>query len=134
MHPHEVADTGYETPCWLYKGTIQAGGYGFTAKPLGDTRYAHVQAYEAANGPVPKGHVLHHLCEQKACVRPSHLEDVTRAHHASIHHRLPEGVDEAIRRATGSTRQIARLLGVSKSHVARIRLLDRLEAEAQETL
>lgn len=38
---------------------------------------AHVWAYEQKIGPVPEGLVLDHLCRNKLCVRPSHLEPVT---------------------------------------------------------
>jgi hypothetical protein len=40
-------------------------------------RVAHAVAYEALHGPVPPGRELDHLCENKLCVNPSHLEPVT---------------------------------------------------------
>ena len=39
---------------------------------------AHRQSYEAAYGPVPAGLELDHLCRQRACNEPRHLEAVTR--------------------------------------------------------
>lgn len=35
--------------------------------------------YELETGPIPDGLDLDHLCRVRACVRPSHLEPVTRA-------------------------------------------------------
>lgn len=40
---------------------------------------AHRVAYELAVGPIPVGLELDHLCRNKACVNPIHLEPVTHA-------------------------------------------------------
>lgn len=62
--------------CWNWTGTITGEGYGqFTAQRA---RWrAHRLAWMWANGPVPSGLVLDHLCRNRACVRPDHLEAVT---------------------------------------------------------
>ncbi|MEU8619929.1 HNH endonuclease signature motif containing protein [Streptomyces sp. NPDC048623] len=39
----------------------------------------HRVTYEAANGPIPVGLVVDHLCRVPACVNPFHLEAVTNA-------------------------------------------------------
>jgi uncharacterized UBP type Zn finger protein len=40
--------------------------------------YAHRVSYEAANGPIPEGLVIDHLCRVAACINPDHLEAVTQ--------------------------------------------------------
>jgi hypothetical protein len=69
--------------CWLWKaGRLHLrGGYG-EVHWNGKTQRAHVVAYVLSIGPVPTGHELDHLCQNTACVRPDHLEPVTRAEHA----------------------------------------------------
>lgn len=37
----------------------------------------HRLTYEAANGPIPRGLQIDHLCRNRACCNPTHLEAVT---------------------------------------------------------
>jgi hypothetical protein len=112
---YDVEDRGYDTPCWIWKQRPNGGGYGqFFAS--GVHHYAHVASYELAFGTVPDGHVVHHRCEQRICIRPDHLDCITRADHARVHAKISPEIAEEIQRATGSTRQIARRYGVSKTH------------------
>lgn len=62
-----------EGECWVYLGTINNNGYGTI---LG--KAAHRYFYEHTVGPIPEGLQIDHLCRNKACVRPEHLEPVTR--------------------------------------------------------
>ena len=41
------------------------------------TRPAHAVEWELTNGLVPEGKELDHLCEQRDCIEPTHLEPVT---------------------------------------------------------
>lgn len=70
----ERADNG----CWIWRASIRPNGYGqFNA---GNKRIvkAHRFSYEMFRGPAPEGLDLDHLCRNRACVNPDHLEPVTR--------------------------------------------------------
>jgi hypothetical protein len=58
--------------CWLWTAALTSG-YGAWGN-----RRAHRLVYEALVGPIPQGLQLDHLCRNRACVRPEHLEPVTQ--------------------------------------------------------
>lgn len=66
--------------CWVWTGATR-GGYG-SFEVGGRKRpcnyiLAHRFAFQLANGEIPQGLELDHLCRNQLCVRPSHLEVVT---------------------------------------------------------
>ena len=62
--------------CWLWTGHLTWDGYG--GFWLGKTEVrAHRYAYELLVGPIPEGLTLDHLCRNRPCVHPLHLEPVT---------------------------------------------------------
>lgn len=68
-----------EDGCWLWTGCITKGGYGSFRNEHGKTENSHKWAYKVFIGPVPEGLELDHLCRNRACVNPNHLEPVTRS-------------------------------------------------------
>lgn len=64
------------TPCWLWTGSKNRGGYG-QIKVAKKTLRTHCLAYTLIKGPVPEGLYLDHLCRVKECCNPDHLEPVT---------------------------------------------------------
>lgn len=64
--------------CWVWTGEIVAKGYG-RIRVNGKSVRAHRWSYEQAIAPIPDGLVLDHLCRNRGCVNPFHLEAVTSA-------------------------------------------------------
>jgi hypothetical protein len=74
----EKVKTDGSSGCWLWEGKTHPSGYGFF-NANGRKIYAHRYPYEYLNGPVPPSLELDHVCENKACIRPDHLDPVTHA-------------------------------------------------------
>jgi hypothetical protein len=69
-----------ESGCWIWQRYINRHGYGRLARggKRGTPRQlAHRWYYERLVGPIPDGLELDHLCRNRACVNPDHLEPVT---------------------------------------------------------
>ena len=64
--------------CWDWTAGKVRNGYGRFWFD-GAMKMAHRVAYELEIGPIPDGLQLDHLCRNRACVNPSHLEPVTNA-------------------------------------------------------
>jgi hypothetical protein len=91
--------------CWIWRGAVSSTGYGTVSRKL-PTRHklpAHRVAYEQMVGPIPEELEIDHLCRNKLCVNPAHLEPVlhaenVRRHYAGIthckrgHERTPENL------------------------------------------
>lgn len=65
--------------CWVWTGAIdKASGYGRIQED-GSTKYVHRSVYEELVGLIPTWMQLDHLCRNRACCNPDHLEVVSPA-------------------------------------------------------
>lgn len=72
---HSIVDPVAD--CWVWTGARKTGGYGTVRKNDGRRKFsysAHRASYEEFVGPIPDGLELDHLCRNRLCINPSHLE------------------------------------------------------------
>lgn len=65
--------------CWLWKNGQCHERPAYHAKP------AHRVVYERLVGPIPRGKILHHECENLRCVNPMHMIPMTHSEHRFRH-------------------------------------------------
>lgn len=123
--------------CWRWTGAIKKDGYGYIKREGNGMMCAHRAAYELFVGPVPPGKELDHLCRNRWCVNPGHLEPVThyenvrrgaapniRLHRDGVcirgHKQTSENI-VAFRRENGSIRFRCRPCDVERGRERRLR-------------
>lgn len=74
MHRTALTESG----CWEWRGTKNPKGYGSIRRDMdGPVISVHRLAYTELVGPIPDGLEIDHICRNRACVNPEHLEPVT---------------------------------------------------------
>lgn len=74
-----------ESGCWVWQASGIPAGYG-TFWDGNRKVLAHRWAYEHWVGPIPEELEMDHLCRNRACVSPFHLEPVTRSENGKRGH------------------------------------------------
>jgi len=66
--------------CWEWRGARNPRGYGnICVDSYGSAKSTHRVAYMELVGEIPEGLEIDHLCRNRACVNPTHLEPVDHA-------------------------------------------------------
>lgn len=65
-----------DSGCWGWAGRKQPDGYS-KFRDNNRSSLAHRYSYEHFRGPIPDGLVIDHLCRNRSCSNPAHLEAVT---------------------------------------------------------
>jgi len=75
-----LEDRDYETPCWEWQGANsgggRGGGYG-RIKVDSEIAATHRVMWSCFNGFISKNRQIDHLCRNRICCNPAHLESVT---------------------------------------------------------
>lgn len=74
-----VDDRSDSLKCWNWIGSHHGAGYGEFNTAAGKNYLAHRVSYTVLIGIIPDGLTLDHLCRNRNCVNPFHLEPVTSA-------------------------------------------------------
>lgn len=81
--------------CWVWLAGLNRSGYGLfrvTISPgVHRTVLAHRYSYQLLAYQIPEGLTLDHLCGERRCVRPSHLEPVTNSENLRRRHARQNG-------------------------------------------
>lgn len=86
--PPLLADRLTATPdgCWIWQAAVTSRGYGSVGY-RGRVWSVHRLVYVLTRGPIPDDMTIDHLCHNKRCANPDHLEVVTRAENTRRAHR-----------------------------------------------
>jgi hypothetical protein len=71
----KYANKGAPHECWMWKGTLQPGGYGQISVSTGRSITAHRYSWEIhhPDQPLQAGQRIRHHCDMPGCVNPAHL-------------------------------------------------------------
>ena len=75
----------HDTGCWVWTGPTNKAGYGVMLRLHGQAHLAHRAFYEFFFGELDHSVPVHHLCRNKACVNPAHMEGTPQHIHSRIH-------------------------------------------------
>ena len=76
-----------KTLCVEWTGATNSRGYGVRRRPRPRRMvYVHRDAWEEANGPIPDGMVIDHLCNNRACYNVDHLRLATHSENQHAEH------------------------------------------------
>jgi len=86
LPPHIIKRIEITDKCWIFNGDPSSNGYQ-RCWYLGHRHMAHRLIYELATGKDIRKWQLDHLCENRACCNPNHMDPVTPSVNCKRRHR-----------------------------------------------
>lgn len=113
-----------KTGCWVFENKLEHNGYGRICINYKRIR-AHRYFYEKYKGLIKKGLMLDHLCRNRACVNPEHLEQVSCVENIHRGERCKLNKQKIIEIRTkynnGETQTyLSKIFGVGQDEISRI--------------
>lgn len=65
------------TECWLWQGYADRDGYARIEVIGGKNKFVHRLSYEAFTGSIPEGMSIDHICKNRGCCNPKHLQQLS---------------------------------------------------------
>lgn len=129
------ADRGFGTPCWEWQMHCDNSGYGRIR--IGRLHMAaHRYYFELYRGPVGDNLQLDHLCRNRKCVNPDHLEVVTMVENirrGNVAKLTPVQVSEILAlKGHETAKEVGQRFGVVRSTISRIWSGDRWSGILQQ--
>ena len=114
--------------CWEWRGRY-SGGYGYYSHK-GRKYLMHRLMYEIWYGPIPKGLLIRHMCNNPQCCYPEHLRtgtqkqnmaDMRKAGREGFKRKLTPAQQRQIRNSPLPQKQLAKIYKVSATTIWRVR-------------
>lgn len=113
------------TGCWIWKKRLNIGGYAICTATKGLSQVVHKTIFMLFFGEVLKGKQLDHLCRNRKCVNPFHLEVVSTAENVrrGLSTKLNKKIINNIFLLSKQGKkqvEIAKMFKLNQSHISRI--------------
>ena len=111
--------------CWIWKAGLDKDGYGQFSVRFKNFR-AHRFAFFLVKGGIDTGLVIDHLCKNKNCVNPNHLELTTvcensrRGNQAKINMREARVIRQKYKTGLFTQKALGNIFGIGQDQISRI--------------